>query len=327
MLSRRLSPAVAALAAITLSGSAAAAEHPRLLVVVNRALNEVSVWKAEGTALTLAKRLPVGKAPREVCIAPDGKHAYVANPDFNSISVVDLDALTIAATIQVPELDKPDGCLVSPDSKTVWALSMGRDSLLVLSADSGKLVKEIMGVGKVPRRLSLSPDGKRLWIGSNKQPEIVLVDLAKGAVERTIRSGNEPRGGVTFTPDGKTLLVGNVEDDTVSWIDTSTYEVRRVQGVPISPQRIIVSPDGAFAYVLTRFGAGLFAMPLTAPHDKSKVVALGKAPWGLAMNPEGTLLYASNNADDNVMVIDTATFKVVADVPVGKDPNGIAIRP
>ena len=318
---------LAVLATLCVSANAQAPKRDRLLVVVNRAEDQVSLWKAEGTSLSLVKKLAVGKAPREVCVAPDGKRAYVPNAAASSISVIDLDGLSVVATWTMPELDKPDGCLVSPDSRAVWGTSTTRDSVLVLAADTGKLVKEIKTVVAAPRRLVLSLDGTKLWVGSNKTPEVAVLDLAKGAVERTVKVGNEPRGGPAITPDGKLFLVGNVEDDTVTWIDTATYAVKRVQGVPISPQRIIVSNDGAFAYVLTRFGSGLFAMPLTAPHDKSKLVPLGKAPWGLAMNPEGTLLYASNNGDDNVLVIDIATFTVVNDVKVGKDPNGLALRP
>lgn len=318
---------LALIAASSISAHAQSPKRDRLLVVVNRAEEHVSVWKAEGTTLTLAKTLAVGKAPREVCVAPDGKRAYVPNAEGSSISVIDLDGLRVAATWVMPELDKPDGCLVSPDSRTVWGTSTSRDSVAVIAADTGQLVKEMKTMVEAPRRLVVSPDGRKLWIGSNKTPEVAVIDLVKGAIERTVKVGNEPRGGPAITPDGKLFLVGNVEDDTVTWIDTATYAVRRVQGVPISPQRIIVSPDGALAYVLTRGAGGLFAMPLTAKHDQSKVVLLGKAPWGLAMNPEGTLLYASNNGDDNVLVIDTTTFKVVNDVKVGKDPNGLALRP
>ena len=45
------------------------------------------------------------------------------------------------------------------------------------------------------------------------------------------------------------------------------------------------------------------------------------------MNPEGTLLYATSNEDNHVQITDTRSFQVVANVPAGKDPNGIAYRP
>ena len=315
---------------------AQAPKQDRLLVVVNRAPEQVSLFKVEGTNLTLAKKLPVGKTPRELCVSPDGKRAYVSAQEGNSVTVVDLDAMMLSATITPADLKSPDGCVVSPDSKKLYVVAMGRDSVFVVSTSDHKVQKEIPLPLKVPRRIVYTPDQKRLFVGCNQTPEIAVIDGATDSVVRTFKVGNEARGGLAFTPDGKTFLVGNVEDDTVSWVDMDSFAVKKVMGVPISPQRIEVSKDGEYAYVLTRMGtrdagaearATLFAMPLKQKHDASRTVPLGKAPWGLAMNSEGTLLYASNNGDDNVLVIDTATLKVVNDVKVGKDPNGIAFRP
>src|SRR5207244_6315240 len=105
---------------------------------------------------------------------------------------------------------------------------------------------------------------------------------------------------------------------------------------PISPQRIEVSADGEPGFVLARVGShdaaggsfpGVFAMPLKKPHDASRFIPVGKAPWGLAMNADRTILYASSNAEDNVAVIDAKALKVLTTVPAGKDPNGLAFRP
>jgi YVTN family beta-propeller protein len=327
--------ALAMLLAVAAWPSSAAARD-RLLLVVNRADAQLSLWSAEGTGLTLVKRLPVGKTPRELCVSPDGKRAYVSAQDGNSVSVVDLDAKAVVATIAQPELQSPDGCVVSPDSKKLYVVAMGRDSLFVVSTSDNKVLKEIKLPLKVPRRVVYTPDRKQLFVGCNQTPEIAVIDAATDSLARTFKVGNEARGGLAFTPDAKTFLVGNVEDDTVSWVDMDSLAVQKVMGVPISPQRIEVGKDGEFAYVLTRMGtrdagadarATLFAMPLKAKHDSSRTVPLGKAPWGLAMNETGTLLYASNNGDDNVLVIDVATLKVVNDVKVGKDPNGLAFRP
>jgi YVTN family beta-propeller protein len=323
-----------ALAALLAWTDSAAGE--RLLLVVNRADAQLSLFTAQGTGLTLASRLPVGKTPREVCISPDGKRAYVSAQEGHSVTVVDLDARKVVATIAPAELLSPDGCVVSPDSKKLYVVAMGRDSVFVVSTSEHKVLKEIKLPLKVPRRIVYTPDQKRLFVGCNQTPEIAVIDGATHTVVRSFKVGNEARGGLAFTPDGKTFLVGNVEDDTVSWVDMDSFTVKKVMGTPISPQRIEVGKDGEFAYVLTRMGtrdagadarALLFAMPLKQKHDASRTVPLGKAPWGLAMNAEGTLLYASNNGDDNVLVIDAATLKVVNDVKVGKDPNGLAFRP
>lgn len=45
------------------------------------------------------------------------------------------------------------------------------------------------------------------------------------------------------------------------------------------------------------------------------------------MHPSGSQVYASNGIDGTVMVIDTATNKVTATIPVGKRPWNMALTP
>ena len=328
---------VLALMSIVGPATPAAAARDKLLVVVSRAENNVSLYKISGPSLTLVKSLPVGKTPREVCLSPDGTRAYVSAQEGNSVTVVDLDAQSVAATIAGPEVEGADGCGVSPDGKKLYVVSTKRDSVAVFSTADNKLRKDVKVPLGVPRRVAFTPDAKQLYVGANKTPEIAIVDTATDTLLKTFKVGNEARGGLAFTADGKTFFVGNVEDDTVSWVDTATHQVIKTMGVPVSPQRIEVSKDGKFAYVLTRMGgqeAGtdaaspvLFAMPITDKHDASRFVRVGKAPWGLAVSDDGGLIYVSSNADSTITVIDGKTLKVLATVPVNKDPQAVAFRP
>ena len=330
-----LAAALVSLCAATIP--ALAAGRDKLLVVVSRGENSVSLYKAAGPTLTLVKSLPVGKTPREVCLSPDGKRAYVAAQEGSSVTVVDLDAQSVVATLSNPELAGADGCGVSPDGKKLYVVSTKRDSVAVFSTADHKLIKDVKVPLGVPRRVAFTPDAKQLYVGSNKTPEIAILDTATDSVVKTFKTGNESRGGLAFTADGKTFFVGNVEDDTVSWVDTSTHQVIKTMGVPLSPQRIEVSKDGKFAYVLTRMGGReggeakgspvLFAMPITDKHDASRFVRVGQSPWGLAVSDDGAHIYVSSNEDSTITVIDGQTLKVLATVPVSKDPQALAFRP
>ena len=56
-------------------------------------------------------------------------------------------------------------------------------------------------------------------------------------------------------------------------------------------------------------------------------VPVGNTPWGVAVNPDGTNVYVTNSADDNVSVINTTNNTVTATVNVGDSPWAVAVNP
>jgi YVTN family beta-propeller protein len=315
-----------AVAAVLAGGSAQAQTADSLLIVVNRAPRQANIYKASGKTLTLAKTLPVGEGVLETWVSPDGRRAYVANQKSNSITVLDLDALEVAATITHPDLVEPDGGVLTADSKTLYVVAMKRNSVFVIDAVANKVVKEIPVPVQVPRRVILSPDGKKLYVAGNKTPALAVVDLATGAVERQIKAGREPRGGLAFLGDGTTLLNASVEDDTLYTIDAATGETRLVIGVPISPQRLFIAPDGKGALVVSRMQDLVMFIPDTTEHDKNKWAPTGQHPWGAAVTKDFKTIYVANGKDQTISVIDVPTMQTIANIPAGPDPTALAVR-
>jgi YVTN family beta-propeller protein len=56
-------------------------------------------------------------------------------------------------------------------------------------------------------------------------------------------------------------------------------------------------------------------------------VKVGGWPFGVAVNPAGTRVYVTNEENDSVSVINTATNKVIATVNVGIEPLGVSVTP
>jgi YVTN family beta-propeller protein len=54
---------------------------------------------------------------------------------------------------------------------------------------------------------------------------------------------------------------------------------------------------------------------------------VGATPVEVAITPDGAFAYVANKDSNTVSVIDTATNTVVATVPVGSAPIGVAITP
>lgn len=303
-----------------------AAARDQLVLVVNRAPKVLSVFKAEGPTLTLLKTLPIPKESREICLSPDGARAYVSSIGENSVTVVDLDKLAVVATITDPAFVQPDGGVVSADGKRVYITSSGKDLVAVIDAATNKVISTIPTGSVGPRRLIISPDGKRMYVGHNKSDLIGVIDLAAGKTVKHIKVGNECRGGFGFTPDGKTLLNNSVEDDTMYYVDLATDTVKKVIGLPFSPQRLEMTPKGTAIVLSGGRGRSVTIIEHLEHHDNTAAILVGDAAWGLALNADATYSYSSNYKDGTLSIVDLVNKKLVQNMPVGEDPNGVAFR-
>jgi YVTN family beta-propeller protein len=64
------------------------------------------------------------------------------------------------------------------------------------------------------------------------------------------------------------------------------------------------------------------------PYLVKNTIKVGKSPWsGIAVSPNGELVYVTNYGDNNVSVIKTVDNSVAAYIPVGKGPSGVSVSP
>src|SRR5438132_284843 len=129
--------------------------------------------------------------------------------------------------------------------------------------------------------------------------------------------------------------ITNFEDDTVSVLDTATETVTATVPVGADPYGVAVGPDGRRVYVANVEDATVSVLD-TATNTIVDTVPVGASPGGVAVSPAGTRVYVANacgtdsgcnSFDGLVSVIDTATNAIVATVPVGASPVGVAFAP
>ncbi|GAA3839772.1 IPT/TIG domain-containing protein [Streptomyces phyllanthi] len=98
--------------------------------------------------------------------------------------------------------------------------------------------------------------------------------------------------------------------------------------IPVGPGPvgIVVTPDGATAYVAASGGAEITAVS-TATDTAGSTVPVGAGPWDLAVSPDGARLYASRPAAGVVGVVSTASHTVTGTVTGLATPKGLAVSP
>ena len=85
-----------------------------------------------------------------------------------------------------------------------------------------------------------------------------------------------------------------------------------------------VAPDGSKVYVVDGNNISIINPNTNAVET---TIAVGLAPYDLAVTNDGTKIYTANNGSNNVSVINTVTSQVVATIPVGDSPFGITVTP
>ncbi len=65
----------------------------------------------------------------------------------------------------------------------------------------------------------------------------------------------------------------------------------------------------------------------TATNGVTATIPVGIVPFGVAVSPNGSKVYATNDGSNTVSVIDTTVNTVIATIPVGIGPAGVAVTP
>jgi len=175
---------------------------------------------------------------------------------------------------------------------------------------------------------------------------VSVIDTVSNTVVATIPVGGFPDG-VATTPDGTHAYVTNAFDSTVSVIDTASNTVVATIPVRQEPNGVAVTSDGTHAYVTNKLDDSVSVIDTSSNTVVATVpgfvLPTGVAATGGETGPyerddrrHQSLAYVtnyvatidgSNLPASAVSVIDSASNTLVATIPVGQFPNGVAITP
>jgi YVTN family beta-propeller protein len=133
------------------------------------------------------------------------------------------------------------------------------------------------------------------------------------------------------------VYVPNRDSDTISVVNAHTYAVIDTIALEYQsrPLALVSSPDGRRVYVALSDKDAVGVVD-TWTLEVVENIPVGDQPIALAITPDGSRLFVSNftppppNAlpiSGTVSVIDTASSSVIATLPVGVFPVGVAVKP
>lgn len=331
------------MALLVWSGTTFAADK---VYVANEGADMVSVHDA--VSFDKLASVPVGQAPHNVQVSPDGKFAWVTNngePAQNAAhkggghgshgamaqpgAVWVIDTSTQAVVDKVPVGAHPAHVVVTPDGSLAYVTNGGDNSVSVIDTSARKLVATI-AVGQYPHGLRVSPDGKEVYVANLKGGTVSVIDTAsqKEVAQFPVGKGPAQTG---FTPDGRFAFVSLSEENAVALIDPTTRKVIRKIAVGTVPIQLYATPDSRTLLVAnqgTRKAPGKTVSLIDLASFKVvKTLETGNGAHGVVVDRDGRLAYVTNIYANSVSVVDLKDRSVTKTIPVGKEPNGISIAP
>lgn len=258
--------------------------------------------------------------------SPDRRTLLAVSIGSNSVSFIDTATNVVRHVAYVGR--SPHEAFFTPDGREVWVSIRGEDHLTVLDAATAKETGRIP-VPNGPGMTIFSPDGAYGYVCSSFSPETVVIDTKTRGIVGRVKQESPFCPDIAATPDGTQVWFTLKDVGRVQAFEAKPpfRPLRTIDTGPITNHvNIVRNASGQFAYVTI---GGLNEVKVFRTDDFSQVATIptGALPHGLWPSGDGTRLYAGLENADKVAVIDTARNAVVAEIPVGQGPQGIAYVP
>ncbi len=300
-------------------------------------------------AATVVHTWPVGKRPRGLALAPDGKRLWVAlsgspkggpgvdesalpPPDRDADGIGERDVASGRRLRILPSGQDPEAFDVTRDGRTLWVSNEETAQASIVDAAWGR-VRAAIAVGGEPEGVRLRPDGKFVYVTSEADNAVFVVDSARDKVVARIATPPRPRV-VVFSPDGRRAYVSSENGAAVTVVDALAHAALGRIAIPSTgvtgllgarPMGLALAADGKRLYVANGRGGTVSVVDTAARRVVDTITAVGARPWGLALSRDGRTLYTANGSSNDVSVIDVAARTVTRRIPTCRGPWGLAL--
>jgi YVTN family beta-propeller protein len=135
--------------------------------------------------------IPVGHGSEGFDLTPDGKELWVANAQDKTISVIDLAAKKVVATL--PSTGNANRLKITLDGKYAFVSDLGGTDMLIIDVATRKPFKT-MKMGASSEGLLMAPDGMHVYTTLNDHDSVAVIDLKTFTVTGEVKTGRGPDG-------------------------------------------------------------------------------------------------------------------------------------
>ena len=326
-------PYLTALAAIILCSTSLTAQHKVRIIQTNSAGDNVHI--IDPVTNKVVGEITGIEANHGVAVAPDGSRIYISDEAESTLDVA--DAKTFKVIKRIPLSGHPNNIAIGRDGRRLYVgIIQEPGGVDVIDTTSLQRVKTIPTKGTIHNPY-VTPDGKYVVAGSIQAKTVNVIDAATEQPVWTVDMGLGVRP-MTFSwnPDGSTkwIFVQLSGFNGFAIVDFATHkEINRIKNPDLPPGKatvpegsdpshgMAVTSDGKTLVVCSRLNNFLYAYSLPDLKVLGGAELGGKGAGWVTLTPDGKRAYVSNPVTNDVSVVDIASMKEVARIPVGFVPK------
>jgi YVTN family beta-propeller protein len=175
------------------------------------------LWIIDASSFTAEGSIPVGNGPWDVCVS--GSCAYIANRLDGTVSVVDLNTMSVVATLNTGS-ETRNVCALT-DGSEVWASDYSGQTVYVIDAATNS-VERSFTTGNGPACVYPLGNGQIVYLSCIQDSKVDMLDPVTGLALYSLVGATRAEA-YTESPDGSYLLLCDSATGSVAVYEYDPY--------------------------------------------------------------------------------------------------------
>ncbi|MFD5032930.1 hypothetical protein ACFVWX_13255 [Streptomyces sp. NPDC058220] len=313
-----------------------AADRPGMMSpVVKGFLNRVYVPNTNSDTVSVIdpktykviETIPVDTQPQHVVPSWDLKTLWVNNNRGHTLTPIDPATGKAGEPVDVHD---PYNLYFTPNGKYAIVMASLDRELVFRDPHTMRVVKTEPVTCAGVNHADFSADGRYFIVSCEFSGELLKVDTERMKVigqQKLPFDGAMPQD-VKISPDGKTFYVADMMAHGVWVLDGKKFTTPKLLLTGKGTHGLYISRDSREMYIPNR-GEGSISVFDFAQNRLTKKWQLpnGGSPDMGGVSADGKVLWLSGRYNAEVYAIDTRTGALLARIPVGSGPHGLAVYP
>ena len=268
----------------------------------------------------------VGREPQHVTPSYDLKTLWVLADRGDTLTRI--DPLT-GQKQQTVEVADPYNMYYTPDGRYAIVVAERKKRLDFRDAQSMDLVHSLRVPCRGVDHMDFSATGRYLIASCEFSGEMVKVDVAEQRVLGTLALPRHamPQD-VRLSPDGRLFFVADMITNGVFVIDGDALRIRGFIPTGRGTHGLYFSRDSRWLYASNRGEGSVSVIDVRTLKVETKWrIPGGGSPDMGGVSADGRVLWLSGRYHSEVYAIDTKDGRLLARIPVGREPHGLCVWP